>query len=83
MLLRRVAVAIPAFTLIIAAPASAATTAAAGPSPTPLILELVLAGAVVAGMVLRRPAGRAIAAIRRLAGLPRTVVGRARTARAR
>jgi hypothetical protein len=82
MLLRRVAVALPAFTLIIAAPASAATTAA-GPSPTPLILELALAGAVVAGLALRRPAGRALAAIRRLADLPRTAAARARAQRAR
>ena len=42
MLLRRVAFATTAAVLILAAPA-AASTAAAGPSPTPLILELILA----------------------------------------
>jgi hypothetical protein len=51
--------------LIFAAPASAATTAAAGPSPTPLILELILAAVVAAGMALRGPARRAAASVRR------------------
>jgi hypothetical protein len=41
---------------------------------------IAIAGAVVAGLALRRPAGRALTAIRRLAGLPRMVAGRARAA---
>ena len=62
MLLRRVAVASTAAVLILAAPA-AASTAAAGPSPTPLILELILAAVVVAGLAVRRPVSRAVASV--------------------
>jgi hypothetical protein len=51
--------------LLFAAPAGAAGTAAAGPSPTPLILEVILAVLVGAGMALRAPAGRAAASLRR------------------
>jgi hypothetical protein len=77
MLLRRIAIATTSAVLLLAAPA-AATTAAAGPSPTPLILELILAAIVVTGMAVRRPVSRALAVMRR--GL---TVPRARTARAR
>ena len=63
MLLRRVAVATTAAVLILAAPA-AASTAAAGPSPTPLILELILAAIVITGMAVRRPVSRALGAVR-------------------
>ena len=78
MFFRRAAVAIPAFTLIVAAPASAATTAAAGPSPTPLILEVALAVVVAGALALRGPAARLAGAIRRLARVPRTAVARTR-----
>ena len=64
MLLRRVAVATTAALLILAAPAAASSTAAAGPSPTPLILELVLAAIVITGMAVRGPVGRALGAMR-------------------
>jgi hypothetical protein len=70
MLLRRVAVATTAAVLILAAPA-AASTAAAGPSPTPLILELILAAIVLAGMAIRRPVGRALSAVRGALTRPR------------
>ena len=70
MLLRRVVVATTAAVLIFAAPA-AASTAAAGPSPTPLILELILAAIVITGMAVRRPIGRALAAMRGAIGRPR------------
>ena len=56
--------------LIFASPA-AASTAAAGPSPTPLILELILAATVVAGMAIRRPVVRAITTLRRRIGTAR------------
>jgi hypothetical protein len=62
--LSRLAFATMSAVLLLASPA-AASTAAAGPSPTPLILELILAAVVVAGMAARRPASRAVAAIRR------------------
>jgi hypothetical protein len=65
MLLRRVAVATTAAVLILAAPA-AASTAAAGPSPTPLILELILAAIVVTGMAMRGPVSRAFTSVRDL-----------------
>jgi hypothetical protein len=70
MLLRRVAAVTTAAVLILAAPAAAAVpAAAAGPSATPLILELALAAVVLAGLAVRRPAGRMVAASRRrLAG---------------
>jgi hypothetical protein len=70
MLLRRIAVATSAAVLILAAPA-AASTAAAGPSPTPLILELILAAVVIAGMAVRRPVGRAFNSVRGAIGRPR------------
>ncbi len=54
------------FTLVFAAPAAASTSAVAGPSPTPLILELSLAAIVVGGMVLRRRLGHLFAAARRV-----------------
>ncbi len=66
--------------LIFAAPA-AASTATAGPSPTPLILELILAATVVAGMAIRRPVVRAITTLRRRIGAARP--GSRQTARAR
>jgi hypothetical protein len=65
MLLRRVTVATTAAVLILAAPA-AASTAAAGPSPTPLILELILAAVVITGMAMRRPVSRALTTVRGL-----------------
>ena len=64
MLLRRVVVATTASVLIFAAPA-AASTAAAGPSPTPLILELILAGVVITGIAVRGPIARALGAFSR------------------
>ena len=71
MLLRRVVVATTAAVLIFAAPAAASTAAAAGPSPTPLILELILAAIVISAMAVRRPIGRALAAMRGAIGRPR------------
>jgi hypothetical protein len=65
MLLRRVIPASIFASLIIAAPASAATQAAAGPSATPLILEVTLAVLVMAGLAVRGPATRALSAARR------------------
>lgn len=69
MFLRRVVFATTAAVLILAAPA-AASTAAAGPSPTPLILELILAAVVVTGMAIRRPVSRAVASVRGKLGRP-------------
>jgi hypothetical protein len=77
--LRHVTVATTAAVLILASPAAASTPAAAGPSATPLILELILAAVVVTGMALRRPASRALAAVRRTIAAPRART----TARAR
>jgi hypothetical protein len=65
MFLRRVIPAAAFTALIAAAPASAATEAAAGPSATPLILEVALAVLVMTGLALRAPAARVIAAARR------------------
>ena len=59
-MVNRVAVATTAAILIFAAPAAAASTAAAGPSPTPLILELILAAVVITGMAVRGPVSRAL-----------------------
>ena len=71
--LRRVTVATTAAVLLLAAPAAASTTAAAaGPSATPLILELILAAVVVTGIAVRRPAARALGAVRRTLATPRT-----------
>ena len=70
MLLRRVVVATTASVLILAAPA-AASTAAAGPSPTPLILELILAAIVIGAMAVRRPISRALASVRGAFSRPR------------
>jgi hypothetical protein len=70
MFLRRVIPASILAALIIAAPASAASEAAAGPSPTPLILEVGLAVLVFASLAVRGPAFRAVtAARRRLSGV--------------
>ena len=55
-----------AFTLIFAAPAAASGSAVAGPSPTPLILELVLAAVVVGWLALRRRIGHLLAGLRRV-----------------
>jgi hypothetical protein len=65
----RVAVATTAALLILAAPA-AASTAAAGPSPTPLILELILAAVVITGMAIRGPVSRAVGSVRGKLGRP-------------
>ena len=81
MFLRRLAFATTSAALILAAPAAASTTAAAGPSPTPLILELILAAVVVTGMAMRRPASRVVAAVRRTLTPSRTATRTARTAR--
>ena len=70
-MVNRVAVATTAALLIFAAPAAAATTAAAGPSPTPLILELVLAAVVITGMAVRRPVTRVLHSVRGALGRPR------------
>ena len=61
---RRVTAATIVAVLLLAAPASAAAPAAAGPSATPLILELILAVVVMAGLAVRQPAGRLLAASR-------------------
>lgn len=66
----RVAVATTAALLIFAAPA-AASTAAAGPSPTPLILELILAAVVITGMAVRPRVSRAVASVRETVSRPR------------
>jgi hypothetical protein len=66
--LRRLTFATTSALLLLAAPAAASSTAAAGPSPTPLILEVILAAVVLTGMAVRRPLARAFASIRR--GLP-------------
>jgi hypothetical protein len=81
MLLRRIVVATTAAVLILAAPA-AASTAAAGPSPTPLILELILAAIVIAGMAVRRPLSRALGAVRDGLSRPRRRAARAAAPRA-
>ena len=62
MFLRRVAFGTTAAVLLMAAPA-AASTAAAGPSPTPLILEVILAAVVVTGLAVRGPVSRAYASV--------------------
>jgi hypothetical protein len=62
-MVNRVAVATTAALLILAAPA-AASTAAAGPSPTPLILELILAAVVITGLAVRGPVSRALSSMR-------------------
>jgi hypothetical protein len=66
------------FTLVFAAPAAASTPAAAGPSPTPLILELVLAAVVIGGMAMRRRVGHLLAATRRVRPARRRAWVRAR-----
>jgi hypothetical protein len=86
MLPRRIVAATTFALLVFAAPAAAAPTAAAGPSATPLILELGLAGIVLAALAVRRPAGRLLAASRRrLTGARpgRAVAGQSARARAR
>jgi hypothetical protein len=80
MFLRRVAFATSSAVLIFAAPAAASSTAAAGPSPTPLILEMILAAVVATGLAVRGPVSRAFASVRRTIGAPRT---RTATTRAR
>lgn len=69
-MVNRIAVATAAALLILAAPA-AASTAAMGPSPTPLILELILAAVVITGMAIRRPVSRAAANVRGKLARPR------------
>jgi hypothetical protein len=69
--LRRLAFATTSALLLLAAPAAASTTAAAGPSPTPLVLELVIASVVVIGFAVRRPVARALAGVRRTLTAPR------------
>jgi hypothetical protein len=64
MTLRRLAFATTSALLLLAAPA-AASTAGAGPSATPLILELILAAVVITGLAVKGPAMRALSAIRR------------------
>jgi hypothetical protein len=64
--------------LILAAPAAASSTAAAGPSATPLILELLLAAIVIAGLTVRRRMARALASLRRVRPAPRRASVRAR-----
>lgn len=71
MLLRRLAVATTAAVLLFAAPAAASSTAAAGPSPTPLILELILAAVVITGMAVRRPVSRVVGSMRGALSRPR------------
>ena len=75
----RVTVATITAFLLLAGTASASTTAAAGPSPTPLILEVLLAVVVLTGMAVRRPVSRALASVRRAV----TPQRRTQTARAR
>ena len=70
-MVNRVAVATTAAILIFAAPAAAASTAAAGPSPTPLILELILAAVVITGMAVRGPVSRALGSVRGALSRPR------------
>jgi di/tricarboxylate transporter len=79
MFLRRIVLASTASTLILAAPAAAATSAAAGPSPTPLILEIVLAAVVATGIAVRRPVSRALGSVRRTVSAPRMRAAAART----
>jgi hypothetical protein len=80
MFLRRLAFATSSAVLILAAPAAASSTAAAGPSPTPLILEVILAAVVATAMAVRGPVSRAFTSVRRTIVAPRT---RATTSRAR
>jgi DMSO reductase anchor subunit len=77
--LRRLTFATSSALLLFAAPAAASSTAAAGPSPTPLILEVILAVVVLTGMAVRRPVARAFDSVRRSL----TPRGRQRTAPAR
>jgi hypothetical protein len=63
--LRRLTFATTSALLIFAAPAAASSTAAAGPSPTPLILEIILAAVVLTGMAVRRPLSRGLGTVRR------------------
>jgi len=65
--------------LVMSAPASAAT--GAGPSATPLILEIALAVVASIALALRRPTGRLVAATRRK--LAPTAKRQAASARAR
>lgn len=69
--LSRLAFATTSALVVLAAPAAASTTAAAGPSPTPLMLELIVAGVVVIGMAVRRPVARAVRGVRRTLTAPR------------
>jgi hypothetical protein len=61
MLLRTVFPSTVIAVLVLSSPASAAD---AGPSATPLILELVLAAIVIAVLAIRGPAARMLAAMR-------------------
>ena len=69
MSLRRLAFATASALLLLAAPAAASTTA--GPSATPLILELILAAVVITGIAVRGPFSRALGAVRRALTAPR------------
>jgi hypothetical protein len=69
--LRRLAFATMSALLLLAAPAAASTSATAGPSPTPLIIELLLAAIVVTGVAAKGPISRALGAIRRGLSAPR------------
>ncbi|HEX2410436.1 MAG TPA: hypothetical protein VHJ39_04640 [Solirubrobacteraceae bacterium] len=66
--------------LILAAPAAASSTAAAGPSATPLILELILAAVVIAGLTVRHRMARVLASLRRVRPARRRAWVRARGA---
>ena len=62
MFARRVVPPTAAAVLILSSPASAA---GAGPSATPLVVELVLAALVITGLAIRRPLARLLTAARR------------------
>jgi hypothetical protein len=67
-------------TLVLATPATASTTAAAGPSPTPLIVEVVVAALVIGGIAVRTRMARVLAALPRVSRARRRAWVRARGA---
>jgi len=71
MLARRIAA--TSTTAVLAAPAvaQAAQAGGAGPSATPLLVELAAAGAIAAGMLARRPVARLVRAGVKWAGSSR------------